>query len=1027
MSLSRPPTDSLAVAPSAENFRSRRGLGIVLIISALAFVLASSPVRQPEVWSHLARGRALMEGRPLPERDPQLLSPTSEQHAYSSILYDLLLDFEFRAWGGPGVAIPNAVLAALLAGALFLAARTASNSTLAGGCTILALLCIVPSFGLTPRLFSSVFLALLVLLLRKSIEPSRSDQERRRMRWLVPVLIAVWANVDRWVVLGPLAIGLLALAEWRRGRSRIAKDLSELFLTGLIASLLSPNVLTVWNPTHIVSWKSLDSTPSPFWPVGYRFGAVLVSLAYAILVLLGLLAFRKDTEGRARVWLPLWMALLGLAVVRPAVAPFFAVIAAPVAARILSGVHWPTAPTQPNKRRRIQKLMRRGVRLVPPMTALALLAVAWPGWIAGPPYGRPSWSVEVDDSLRDAVRDVAKWRADGRLGPNERGLTLSPEVADYWSRFGSEARDASNFNGASLDFAIVRAGLLGEAEDQTRSGGDWREALRARGVNHVILHSGGVEPTEQIVMRLARSPDEWTLLYLRGRTAVFGWRDPSAPAAENRLAPTPLRLEQRAFLFGANLRAPLDGPGVRSEERAWLRPFLEPPPPPPLDQAEAALYLAYFDGHRDLYNTRYRRTWLASQYGFYLGNLASPLLGWGSLTASSGQWAIGVPEDWTTFLTTQDDGPLGVLLLAVRAARSALQANPDDPKSYFLLGEAYLRLAQATQERSWRHQLPIFDRIRQMQAITAYHRVLALRPDSHAAHGRLARLYRDLGSFDLALRHLNGLIEATRVRGPQPGEEPERARESLVALERDRDDLTAEVRRREAICETGKGVGRALNLAREAIELGLPDRALTILLKSDASEFGSEGVRLELELLLWAGRANDVRAWLDPALETSMGTATYREILVCLAAVTGNYREADTAMRGVTQALVNVPSRLPNPYAQASYDISRAMVAIPFVCASPGMLMHSILVREGLVAEVEQITASLRREANAIVVSGLLALESGEIEEAESLFHKALSRWKPGGRGSMAGWIDFSGRRVAEAGLRLIAGSRIAE
>ncbi len=1021
MILSRPPTGSNAVAPLTENFRSRKEVGIVLIISALAFVLASSSVRQqPEVWSHLARGRVLMEGRPLPERDPQLLSPTSEQPAYSSILYDLVLDGQFQVWGGPGVAIPNAILAALLAVVLFVAGRTANNSTLAGGCTILSLLCIVPSFGLTPRLFSSVVLALLVLLLRKSIEPSRSDRYRWNMRWLVPVLVVVWANVDRWVVLGPLAIGLLALAEWRRGRSQIAKDLGKLFLIGLIASLLSPNVLMVWNPTQIVSWGNLDSTPSPFWPEGYRFGTVLVSLAYAILVLLGLMAFRKDTEGRARVWMPLWIVLLGLAVVRPTVAPFFAAIAAPVAALSLFGVHWSTAPAQPIKRRRIHQLLRQGVRLVPLVAALALLAVAWPGWVVGPPYGRPSWSVEVDDSLRDAVREMAKWRTDGRLGPNGRGLTFSPEVADYWSQFGSGARDASDLNGASLDFAIVKAGLVGEAE------ADWRGELRSRGVNHIILHSGGAEPTEQIVTRLAREPNEWPLLYLRGRTAVFGWRDPIAPVAEIRLAPTPLRLDQRAFLPGANLRAPLDGTGVRSEERVWLRPFMEPPPSL-LEQAEAALYLAYFDGHRDLYNARSRRMWLASQYGFYLGALASPSPGWGPLTASSGQWAIGVPEDWATFLTTQDDGPLGALLLAVRAARSALQANPDDPKSYFLLGEAYLRLAQATQERSWRHQLPIFDRIRQMQAINAYHRVLALRPDSHAAHGRLARLYRDLGNFDLALRHLNGLIEATRVRGPQPGEAPERARESLVALERERDGLAAEVRRREAICETGKGVGRALNLAREAIELGLPDRALTILLKSDASEFGSEGVRLELELLLWAGRANDVRAWLDPALETSLGKATYREILVCLAAVTGNYREADRAMRGVTQELVNVPSRLPNPHAQASYDISRAIVATPFFCASPGMMMHSILVREGLLAEVEQITATLRREANATVVSGLLALEYGEIEDAESLFRKALSKWKPGGRGSMAGWIDFSGRRVAEDGLRLIAGSRIAE
>jgi tetratricopeptide (TPR) repeat protein len=1016
-----PPSPSTATPRPAEKTGSRGAMAMALVAAAFAFILASTPVRQTEVWSHLARGRALAEGRPLPDRDPELLAPAGDHHAHSSRLYDLLLYGEFRTVGGTGVAILSAATAALLAVVLVFAGRSTHRSALGNACTLLALVCVAPWLGVTPRLFSFLFLALLVLLLRKSVESAALSAKRGTTRWLVPVLIAVWANVDRWVVLGPLAIGLLGMAEWQRGRSRSARRLAELFLTGMIASLLSPNFVTTWDPSHIIAGQPSGPTLSPFWPAWYRSGPVAVSVAFALLVLLGLVAFRRDSGGEVRIWVPLWFTVLGLAIVWPEAAPFFAVIAGPVAALGLSSVRWSLFPNEPVKRRWAAVAARRGASLI---GVAALFVCAWPGWIAGPPYGRPSFTFDVDHSLRDAVEVVAKWRGNGFLESQERGLAFAPEVADYWSWFGSGPRLATHEPTRGFDFAAVQAGLLGAADAKTGSGADWRSALRAQGVDHLILHSGGSEPTERIVTRLAGAPNEWPLLYLRGRTAIFGWRDPSARGTENRFAAIRLRLERRAFLPSADWQAPLDGADLRPAEREWSQPFREPPHPHPEDQAEAALDLSYFDGHRDRNAMESRTTWLASQYGFLLGNLAAPAPDWAAIAAATGQMAIGVPGDWAAFLTTRDDGPIGALYLAVRAARRAIRANPEDAKSFFLLGEAYLRLAQATQERSWRRQLPIFDRIRRMQAIAAYQRALSLRPDSVAAHGRLARLYRDLGYLDWALHHLDGMIQATRQRGPQPGESPEVVQESLASLGRERDVLATETHRREDMSQTGNGIGRVLDQAREAVGLGLPGRALAILLKSDSSEFGPEGVRLELELLLWAGREKDVRAWLDPAMEKSLGAVTYFEIQTCLAAAAGNYRQADQAMSDVIHALAGVQSRLPSPHAQGAYDAARAILATPLVGINPGALTHSLLVREGLIEEIQLIATGFRREGNALVVAGLLALESGQIDESERLFREALSRWSGDARGTRAGWLDFSGRPVAQDGLRLITSCR---
>jgi hypothetical protein len=1017
-------SSALSSGPPAapeEHTGSRLGIWLALTAAVLAFLLASTPTRRTEVWSHLARGRALVVGEVQPDRNPQLLVPEDEPGRYRTVLYDLVLFGAFRALGGTGVAVLNAALAALLALVVFRAGRTSGNLVVVGLCTVLTVLATAPWLELSPVLLSYLFLALTIVLLRTAVHRTETGTGLARTRWLLLALIAVWANVDRWVVLGPLAIGLLALAEWARERGAVARALGGLFLAALAASLLSPNHIGAWALARTLGSAAPEPAHSPLALAWYRTGPIAVGVVYALLVLFGVLAFWRDPEKRTRAWAPLWLALMGLAAWSPAGAPFFAVAAGPIAALSLSRLHWAAARTVDHKPRWIVRQLRLGGRLLAPVVALVPLAVAWPGWITGPPYGRPTWVVPVDDSLRDAVLEVAQQRRAGAFGPGARGLTLSPEVADYWSWFGAAAGEQGGGGDGNRDVAEVQTGILGQTESGKSSGGDWRTVLRAHGVNHLILHVGSNPRTEQVVRRLAGLPDECPLLYLRGRTVVFGWRDPQSPGAGNRLAELRVSVDRRAFRPGPDDRAPLDGPDRGPGARPWARAFVEPILLPSQDRDEAGLYLAYFDGHRAIHEVRNRVTWLSAQQVSLTANVAQGVPTPASVAGNIGLWAHGVRGDWETYRASQDEGPLGALLLAVRSARRAIRADPDDAKSYFLLGEAYWRLSQATRERVWRYQLPAFERIRQVQAITAFRQALVLRPDSPAAHGRLARIYRDHGSWDLALEHIEKLITISKAQAQSgSGEKSDADREAVAALEKERDGLAARVREREEQIGVGKENRRVLDLARDAYLMGLPRRALEILLKSDASEFGSEGVRLELDLLLWTGRVEDVRAWLDPGLEKRLGASTYHEILACLAAATGNYREAGEEMSAVATALMQVPSRLPTPYTQASYDIVRALLAAPFVDANPAGTTHQSLVRQGLLVEVQQIAGSLGREGNALVVGGLLALEAGEVERAEDLFNRALSRWNSGEPGGTAFGVDFAGRTVAQDGLRLI-------
>ncbi len=1001
---------------SVERNESRFGAVLAITAAVLAFVLASSVVRAPEIWTHLARGHALLNGLPQPDSNPALLAPLPAGGEYRFALYDLAVYGGFRALNGTGLMVLCAIVATMLAVTLFCVGRVAGRALPAGLCAILAILALAPWLGLTSLLPSCLFLATLTLLLQQ-IAAGTTAHRSSRLVWLIPVLIVVWANVDRWVVLGPLVVGLYALGTRSRGERRAAALLGRAMVAALVASLLSLNLFAIWDVSKLLRGLNTGPQHSPFWPAWYRSEPPTVGAACVVLALLGLLAFRRNPDRRAVAWAPVWLVLLILSIAVPAAAPFFVVVAVPVAVVALSQFKQNSATRTARKSRWYFSLARWAGRSLMWVSPLLLLAVAWPGLLTGPPFGRPEWSLPVEDSLRDAMHDVTRWRREGVLRPDGRGMTLSPMVAAYGSWFESPTTVPQKAV-RMPDWSAVRASLQASNPSVERAN-SLRSILREHGIDHLIIRADGMAAAEPVMAHLSSLPEEWSLLYLRGRTAVFGWRDPDS---RGRAAPAEVQLqpEQRAFNPGREDLAPPAGPNRRPGEGVLLSYFTMPIPVASPGRDEASLYIAYFDGHRAKYDQRNWTAWLSTQSAGQLAAFANPVACPHLLGANIGQWAIGVPGGWETFQANRDDGPLGALLLAVRSCRRAILADPDDAKSYFLLGEAYLRLSGATRERAWRHQLPAFDRIRQVQAITAYRHALALRPDSPAAHGRLARLYRDRGSLDLALRHMDRLLEISRARMSKPGQDGKDAQESFKLLEQEHEALQTEVQRREELWTAGKGNRRTLDLAREASALGLPDHALQLLLKSDASEFGADGVKMELDLLLWAGRVRDVRTWMTPELERTIGATTYHEVLGCAAAALGDYDEAVREMHAVGVAFLDVPSRLPTPHTQAAYDIARAMLTTPFI-GNPVETAHAFLVREGLETEVRLIRANLTREANVAVVEGLLALEAGRVEEARAVLGRAVQRSGSGTREERAE-LAFSGLVVARDCLQLLTG-----
>src|SRR5262249_7242142 len=113
--------------------------------------------------------------------------------------------------------------------------------------------------------------------------------------------------------------------------------------------------------------------------------------------------------------------------------------------------------------------------------------------------------------------------------------------------------------------------------------------------------------------------------------------------------------------------------------------------------------------------------------------------------------------------------PPALLLLAVRAARRAVAANPQDAHAPLRLGRASLLLRTLTCERSGEGMLPPLAQVRRVQIATALEQAVRLDPDQEAAHHELAMLYGGQNYLDQALEHQREELRLSRRAGPRPG------------------------------------------------------------------------------------------------------------------------------------------------------------------------------------------------------------------------------------------------------------------
>lgn len=829
---------------------------LAALVVAFAFLAASFPARNSDLWQHLAVGRLVAHGDYTFGVDPFAYTTQGIYWANHAWLFDLTIYGVYSTWGGAVLVVLKAITVASMAGLMLRVAWLDGPFWVSGFCVLLAVLAMSPRLLLQPACLSLLLLAACLALLGMG----------GRALYALPAVIVLWVNVDGWFLLGPMLVALFGLGQLLTPATPDHWRLPLWLLpTCLIACLISPHHVRgltlpmelspgVWRSElrHDARFAALFASPWSIAPLGPAGDISLSAWAYFVLLTLGLLSFVVN-RAALRSWrLPVWLgfALLGAWQVR--LVPFFAVVGGPIAAQNLGarGGRWTLAGFE-----------RVGLLTI----GFVLLALTWPGWLQGiHRRDRPlAWEVRVDPSLHQVAETLADWRQDGPLPEAVRTFALHPDVAHYCAWFCPgekcflDGRLPLFLNVIDDYLSVCFALNPAERDGASRTGPqtDWQRTLRDHNVSCLVLYDPDLRRMAPGLRQVTQSAERWELLRVDGQAVVVGWKGmPGHPWSPRRF----FDAERLAFVVDPD--ATVEAPARLNNPLPWWQSYLVRQDQSTGVADRAAVLLRMFhDGARQ--QTTLKETPLLAQQAAGLIGVPASVKGMPGAIAVVTRW----PLEGIGFPNAGNQSP-ALPLLAIRDARRAVAANPSDASAWLVLAQAYLALGRTTTEANPTAALPPLTQVRHVQTVTALLQAVTLKPDLAAAHEALAQLYAEQQFTDLALRHRVLQLRLLRRAGPQANEDKaayydrvQRLQEAVEKIER-----TVQDNENRFVIGSDYLAANPLGRARLALRLGLAGKAVDeVLLRSHADLYGVEGLRLLLELLLLTGRAQEARDLLD--------------------------------------------------------------------------------------------------------------------------------------------------------------------
>lgn len=313
--------------------------GVVAVLTVWCWYLSYIPLFYAVTWRHAMVGQWIAEQNALPRVDPTLALADGMEWTTTSWLSDLSLHLLERAGGT--LALQSA-LVVLVGGASIGLARLFYVATSSKWWMLAGLAFVLPFVWtrvgvLRPELAGAgCFVLLLLMWQRLRIEPApRSVAPWAAGAWL-PLLMAVWANLDGSVLWGVVALACFALGEFidgwqeRRDPRLVARDSGRrwriwLSQAAIAATLCTPLGWDLWRQAASLATSSLGASFGGLRPMlvasWLGLGLLATWALFGVLLRYGRAAFRAGD-------VLAFVAFSLLAGYNESLAPWLAVVAA---------------------------------------------------------------------------------------------------------------------------------------------------------------------------------------------------------------------------------------------------------------------------------------------------------------------------------------------------------------------------------------------------------------------------------------------------------------------------------------------------------------------------------------------------------------------------------------------------------------------------------------------------------------------------------------------------------------------------
>jgi hypothetical protein len=216
---------------------TRLWIGLVValpIVAALAATLSAV-----DLAYHLRAGEQILAGGGIPRVDTFTFTATGREWVDQQWGAEVILAVTYRIGGWVGLVVLRAALVGVMFGLLFPACRLrGADIRSAAWLSVAAFIVAAPALALRPQLIGMVLLALTLVLVA-------GRRAHARLFYLVPVVVALWANVHGSFFLGPVVVGL-AWLEDLHDRSPMAPRTLVVAVVAALATFLNPFGPAVW-------------------------------------------------------------------------------------------------------------------------------------------------------------------------------------------------------------------------------------------------------------------------------------------------------------------------------------------------------------------------------------------------------------------------------------------------------------------------------------------------------------------------------------------------------------------------------------------------------------------------------------------------------------------------------------------------------------------------------------------------------------------------------------------------------------